>query len=59
MPVKARPIEAVSVQSPASNDKRRPVVGGKRKRYVEWHPVPNKVKAVDQDRVPGKFPTSA
>ena len=49
----------MSLQRTKRYDIRCPLGGGECERDIEWHPVPDKVQAVNQDGVPGKFPTSA
>src|SRR3978361_1853669 len=56
-PLEARPVKYVAFKSAQDNNISCPFSSGKVKRNAERHHVPSKVQAVDQDRVPGKFPT--
>lgn len=50
------PIEDPSVQRPECDDKGQALILRETEGNVEWHPIPNQIKAVDQIGVPAQFP---
>lgn len=46
------PVEHTSIKATKRDDERQTLIVRKREGHIEWHPVPDQVKAVGKDGMP-------